>query len=361
MTGGKKFEEIFIDLRHRGSNSRLRIYIDVWQSSLAEKWLSALQAAVRDQLVLEKNFCFLGFPNSERNGNFILAQVNRSIQAINQADLGYQINDHFAMTDCISDAPDQGRAVGRNLVHDRFNTLHRYFEDLQGTSGAMSPFYLRADATTRWHIRQLNLLCHEFECWALSWRKQLEAPEWTRPSMLMCWLAAPRFVLEPKDYELFGIHTLNRNLGAVFVGVNKAVGKHHWEVFNDEGRDSRLDELTTTGMRSQIEACADFDIEWGRNPGEFQWQQQTLADFTEWLVRNGFDPDDPAMTIGHPCVGQTDLIRSFGSCDYATIWSMLENHFDVERISVAGHVARYDYHWSDKDFEQRQIAVLERS
>lgn len=361
MNGGKKFEEISIQLRDRVSGHALNIYIDVWHSGLAEKWLGALTHAIDNSLVLEKNFCFMGFANSQRDGTLILDKINHSIDCINRADLGYEISDHFTMDDCMTDDPSAGRAVGRNIVHERFNQLHRYFEDLQGTSGQMSQFYQRATAETRWHIRQLNLLCHEFECWALSWRKQLEAPEWTRPSMLMCWLAAPRFVLEPEDHELFGIHTLNRDLGGVFVGVNKAVGKHHWEVFNDEGRDSRLAELTTTGLRAQTEACADFDIEWGRNPGHFDWQKQTLRDFEHWLRANGFDPEDPELTIGHPQVGQVDLSRSFGSSEYATIWNLLERHFDVERISLGSHSACYDYHWSDPDFAQRQIAVLERS
>jgi hypothetical protein len=87
------------------------------------------------------------------------------------------------------------------------------------------------------------LLCHEFESWQLSYRKKLTAPEWIRPSQLMCWLNAPRFTLEEEDYELFGIDTINRPLGGVFVGVNKAVGKHHYEVFQDEGRNSRIGEL----------------------------------------------------------------------------------------------------------------------
>jgi hypothetical protein len=80
------------------------------------------------------------------------------------------------------------------------NWLHRYFEDLQGVSGAMSPYYTAADDATRWHIRQLNLLCHELETLVLSMRKAVQAPEWRRPSQLMCWLQAPRFELEPEDY-----------------------------------------------------------------------------------------------------------------------------------------------------------------
>ena len=97
------------------------------------------------------------------------------------------------MDNCITDDPVDNRVMGRNLIHDKLNWLHRYFEDLQGVSGAMSPYYTKADPATRWHIRQLNLLCHEFESWALSYRKELEAPEWVRPSQLMCWLNAPRF------------------------------------------------------------------------------------------------------------------------------------------------------------------------
>jgi hypothetical protein len=51
------------------------------------------------------------------------------------------------------------------------------------------------------------------------------------------------------------------------VGVNKAVSKAHWEVFNDEGRN--VDELTTTSLRNQTEAAGDFDIEWARDPGAY--------------------------------------------------------------------------------------------
>ena len=42
------------------------------------------------------------------------------------------------------------------------------------------------------------------------------------------------------------------------------MAKHHYEVFQDEGADSRLDELTTTTLKPQTEAAGDFDIEWGQ-------------------------------------------------------------------------------------------------
>jgi len=332
--------------------------VDIYDSSLSRRWLTALNQVLTDGLVLEKNYCFFGFAEAERNGPYILDQVNRSILAINDADIGYHINDHFDMANCVTDDPVDGRIVGRNIIHDRFNWLHRYFEDLQGTSGNISSFYLRADPATRWHIRQLNLLCHEFESWALSYRKQIEAPGWQRPSQLMCWLNAPRFTLEESDYELFGIDTINRSLGGCYVGVNKAVGKHHWEVFTDEGKNSRLGELVSTTLRSQTEAAADFDIEWGRDPGQFEWQQKKLADFREWLTANGFDPDDKALTIGHPKIGQVDLQASFGTEDYQRIWQHLNTHLDVLSVTTREACCQYQYHWSDADFQSRQIENL---
>jgi hypothetical protein len=174
----------------------------------------------------------------------------------------------------------------------------------------------------------------------------------------MCWLSAPRFLLDEADYELFGIETINRSLGGVYVGVNKAVGKHHWEVFNDEGRDSRIDELTTTSLKTQTEAAGDFDIEWANDPGAFPWQIKQLKEFRVWLLANGFDPEDKNLTIGHPQVGQVDLVRSFGTEDYREIWKQLNTHLNVHTVRTSKALAQYDYCWTDVDYMQQQIRNL---
>ena len=329
----------------------LTVYIDVHDNSLSRKWLAALNSVIEQGLHLEKNYCWLGWAQGDRGGALLIDQINRSITAINAANLGYYINDEFALNTVMDG--------DRRLRHDRFNQLHRYFEDLQGTAHKPSAYYTAAGPELRWHIRQLNLLCHEFESWALSWRKLHTAPEWARPSQLMCWLNAPRYTLDAEDYDLFGIETINRSLGGVYVGVNKAVGKHHWEVFSDEGHDSRIGELTTSSLAPQTLACADFDIEWARDPGAFPWQQQQLADFRIWLERNGFDPEDPSLTIGHPQVAQVDLLRSFGTEDYQAIWQQLNTRLNVTAVRTSTAAALYPYHWSDADYAQRQIKELE--
>jgi hypothetical protein len=331
----------------------LTVYIDVYDSSLSRKWLAALNHLVKNNYHLEKNYCFFGFADAARDGKYLCEQINRTITAINDRDIGYHIDDHFELTDVLD--------ADFKLNHDRFNQLHRYFEDLQGVSGRMSPFYTAADSATRWHIRQLNGLCHEFESWALSWRKKHTQPEWMRPSQLMCWLNSPRFVLDEEDYELFGIESINRPTGGVFVGVNKAVGKHHWEVFVDEaGYDPnhRTDSLTTTTLKPQTEAAGDFDIEWAQNPGGAPWQTKNLNNFRTWLINNGFDPDDKSLTIGHPQVGQVNLIKTFGTEDYREIWKQLNTRLNVTAIRTSDASATYPYNWSDSDYMEQQIAVI---
>jgi hypothetical protein len=187
-------------------------------------------------------------------------------------------------------------------------------------------------------------------------RKVIQAPEWRRPSQLMCWLNAPRFTLDTEDYELFGIETLNRKIGGVYVGVNKAVSKTHWEVFNDEGQD--VDQLITTSLRSQIEATGDFDIEWARDPGAHDWQIKKIAEFRAWLMANGFDTEDKSLTIGHPKVAQVNLARSFGTLDYNRIWQQLAQHLDVYKIRTSSAEATYNYCWSDADYADQQIRRL---
>jgi hypothetical protein len=351
MVDGNQIVLDQIEITLRGQDHSVQtVWIDVADNSLSRKWLAALNHLIANNYHLEKNYCWLGWTESSRTAEYLCTQMNRAVHAINSANLGYNIQDYFSPANTIAD--DGG------VAHDKMNALHRYFEDLQGVSGAMSPYYTAADHYTRWHIRQLNLLCHEYESLVLSMRKVVEAPEWRRPSQLMCWLNAPRFELEEEDYDLFGIDTINRSLGGVYVGVNKAVGKHHWEVFNDEGRDSRVGELVTSSLRAQTQAAGDFDIEWARDPGAFYWQQQALAELRTWLLANGFDPDDRSLTIGHPQVGQVDLERSFGTRDYEQIWRQLSTKLDVYKIRTSDTKATYNYNWSDADYAERQIKEL---
>lgn len=330
------------------TGSLLPVHFDVYDNSLSRKWLTAFNDLLDNNYHLEKNYCFFGFPDSPRNLDFLASEINRTIAGINGSKIDYLIRDHFTVANMTH--THYSERAGTDIVdinHEKFNQLHLYFEETQGVSGAMSKHYQEADSETRWYIRQLNLLCHEAECYILSLGRSLTTPEWIRPSNVMCWLNAPRFVLDDNDYTEFGVDTIARHHGGVYVGVNKAVGKHHYEVFCDEGGDSRIDELTTTTLKPQTEAAGDFDIEWGANTHNQPFMQERLREFRTWLTRNGFDPEDPSLTIGHPKIGQVDLEGSFGSTNFEAVLAKLTKHLDVYSIQTSDARAEYDYTWED--------------
>ena len=335
-----------VEMQLRGPDGLLPVYIDVYDNSLSRKWLGAFNSILDNDLHLEKNYCFFGFPDSERNLDFLASEINRIIAGINGSSIDYMIKDYFTASNMVE--TNYSERTGKDIIevnHDKLNQLHLYFEETQGVSGAMSKHYNAADAETRWYIRQLNLLCHEAECLVLSLGRQTTTPEWVRPSNVMCWLNAPRFILTEEDYDLFGVDTIARDHGGVYVGVNKAVGKHHYEVFCDEGSDSRLDELTTTTLKPQTEAAGDFDIEWGKATKSEQFMKDRLKQFTTWLVENNFDPDEPSLTIGHPKIGQVDLGKSFGTDDFLSVLAKLSKYLDVYSIKTTDAYCEYDYTW----------------
>ena len=105
MSGGKTLDKIRMELKDRSTGELLPVIIDVYDNSLSRKWLVALNQLIAENYHLEKNYCFLGFADSDRDGKMILDQVNASIKAINDADLGYLIDDCFSVDDCLYPGP----------------------------------------------------------------------------------------------------------------------------------------------------------------------------------------------------------------------------------------------------------------
>lgn len=320
-------------------------------NELAYDWVDALKKLLTSGNLLEKNFCFMGFPKTARTLEYLCNEVNHAINTINNFFPDYQISEHFTPETAVAfDYADNGPN------HELLNKLHNHFEVLQGTVWNLSDYYRRANYDTKYAIRELNTLCHEMENLILSQRKLATDPYWVRPSQITTFLNVPRYDLKPVHRELFTVNGYDRVLGGVYMHWSQ-IGKTLYEVFRDEG----APELTDTVCEAINELkyySGEFDVEWANDVtlgGANPWHNIEQENFKKWLLDNGRDPSDTSLSLGYLPIGQVDLIGSFGTTDYQTIWDQLGAHLDIYQITVEDITGTYDYCWSDPTYKQDQI------
>lgn len=327
--------------------------INVNDTPMGNNWFVALQDIVQRNLYLEKNFCFLGFPDSVRDLKFICQELFWAINEINNF-FGdeYQIEEiynHVTLCNPVTLKPNQ----------DLMNKLHNHFEHLQGTVWGLSEYYKKADYTTKFAIRQLNNLCHEAESLMLSLNKKVEAPEWVRPSQITTFLNAPRLEFPDEFKTAYAPTAYDRKFGEVYLHWSQ-IGKTLFEVFRDEqGVD--VDQATCDAITHLRYYSGEFDIEWAQDVtynGRRAWHSKEVSEFKGWLERNNFDLADPQYNFGYHPVGQVALQESFGTTDCQEVWPILSKYLDIYSISAGDATAIYDYTWTDADYYQQQIERL---
>jgi hypothetical protein len=373
--------EVKVTLRNPLDHSDLLdYYIVPNDSTLAQDWVYALKELLSSKNLLEKNYCFMGFPKSARTLEYLCDTLNRSVEIINKFDFtqhgleNYIIEEWFhPNTVRFPDTyPVEGTMlkpgtvdgtrrtdIGLYAKHEILNQLHNHFERLQGTVGNLSPYYRVADHETKYAIRQLNIICHEMESLILSQRKLASTPEWVRPSQITTFLHAERYELKDEHREAFITNSYDRKFGHVYMHWAQ-IGKTLMEVFRDEGA-PELTDTVCEAITSLEYYSGEFDVEWAKDvtrANKYPWIEKLVKEFTAWLVENGLDPQDPKLSLGYLPLGHIDLNRSFGTTDMFSIWDQLSRHLDIYSIEVDGVKNTFEYCWTDEDYEQQQIDMM---
>ena len=350
------------------------VFIDLYDTALGNRFISALKDNLVNNRILEKNFCFLGWADSQRNLLALCKELNKSITQINAFDFNPTYNriDPFVPDDfqysaslktgLCPDGNDMAKP-GLRLKHDACNLLHRYFEELQGTAWKISDYYKQADTETKYAIRQLNNLCHEIESWVLSHRKSVVDPEWMRPSQITTFLNAPRHDLHEEDFLLFKENRYDRQLGGVYLHWSQ-VGKTLYEVFRDEHA-PKMTEALCSEINHQKYYSGEFDIEWGQTICEntHNFKKKEMDEYRKWLSANGFDWEDSKLSLGYIKIGQIDLERSFGTDKFMEIYNTMKQNLNISNIKITGDSAcenNFAYTLDSEDWKQIQIEGLKR-
>ena len=359
----------------------LDYYIVPNETKLAKDWIEALKKLLSDRKLVEKNFCFLGFPKTARTLEYLCNELNLAVETINRFDFtehgldNYIIEEWFhpntvrfpdtytvedrVRSDSIKAHLARRLEIGLEPKHTILNQLHNHFERLQGTVTSLSSYYKVADYETKYAIRQLNNICHEMENIILSQRKALVNPEWTRPTQITTFLTSDRYPLTDEHRRGFVTNGYDRRFANVYMHWTQ-IGKTYFEVWRDEGA-PKLDNTICEVITSLEYYSGEFDIEWGRDvtiADNYPWHNKQQEEFTQWLLDNGLNPDDPELSLGYLPIGHIDLLRSFGTEDMFKIWDQLSTHLDIYSIEVDGIKNTFDYCWTDADYKQQQIDMM---
>jgi len=355
-------------------NDLVDYIIETNDSLLAQDWTVALTDLLQSGNLLEKNFCFMGFPHTARNLSYLCNELNSCIYKINlfnrtgtwqKAGLDSYIIEEYFTPDTVRFGDEypigyDESNLGLGIKHGIMNKLHNHFEILQGTVWALSDYYRIADYETKYAIRQLNNLCHEMETLCLSQRKQATTPQFVRPSQITTFLHADRLDLKDEHRNGFVTNGYDRRFGGVYMHWTQ-IGKTLFEVFRDE----HAPELTDTVCEAITELkyySGEFDVEWGQDivygSKDQPWHTAQLDNFYAWLANNNRDKNDPKLSLGYLPLGQVNLRSSFGTVHPETIQQILSNHLDIYKIEVNGTVGTFNYCWTDLDYKQQQINMM---
>lgn len=339
-------------------------------NTLAKDWIVALKLLLQNKNLLEKNFCFLGFPKTARNLNYLCNELNHAIYRINMFNATkiwqnagfepYTIEDYFA-PDVVrygDEYPIDEKECGLFIKQSVMNRLHNHFEILQGSVDNLSQYYILADYETKYAIRQLNNLCHEIESLVLSQRKQLTAPEWVRPSQITTFLHSERYKLSEDHRQGFS-NGYDRKFGHVYMHWAQ-IGKTLFEVFRDENA-PRLSETMCAEITHLQYYSGEFDVEWGNSVvygTNRPWHDQLMDQFYKWLQINNLDPTDTSLSLGHLHIGEINVKTSFGTTNEMMVRDILSKYLDIYKIEVDGSSNTFDYCWTDNNYKQMQIDLL---
>ncbi len=356
-------KQITISLSGFDADSIVDLHVDVFDNALAQDWLVALTELLEEGYILEKNYCFIGFPSSTRTINMLCTELNTAIAVINrynetgawqQFDLEpYVIEDYacedtvrFPATYQVGYSEQAGRDLGLKIKHEFFNRVHNHFELLQGTVWKTSPYYLHADQTTRYAIRQLNILVHELESLIINQRTATYAPELIRPSIIATWLRAPRHQLTAEHKQLFVENKYRREFGTVYLHWAQ-VGKTLFEVWRDEnapdiaiGADPTDITINNGATCDAINALryytGEFDVELGNtlDVGMHNWYDAEMNAYAQWLEQQGVDTTNADLCLGYAPIARINIEKSFGDVSKCSVRSIVEMHQNIHSITV---------------------------
>lgn len=342
------------------TKDEISLRFKIFEHSTAKKWLYELKRILQvgksteNKLNhLEKNFCFMGFLDPQRDLAYLTKRINYFICRINESSKRLGFTDRYY----INLQFDEGDLTFSGVQNRQLlNDIHHFFEIFSGPVWDRSDFFKALNTSDHFYLRQLNNLCHEIEHCTRNQSVWFEKPEFRFPYLQISFLLAPRIELEPADYENF---SLDRQFGTINMHYCQT-GKTHWEAFNDN------DEVILEKGISQLRyMSAEFDIDlaanWQQTPDGIKHWAEKKEQFYTWLKNRGYDPNSKMLGLGTLQLGRI-IMDDFGTMRIPEIQDMMRRYLNIQKISIYDGSSKveqdYPYFWFDPDYDKLQLKLL---
>lgn len=321
----------------RGVSKNLTIELD--NHPAVDQWLDRFVFELESGAMLKKEHLFMG--HSTLTVEEMIAKINQTLDTIQSWDFVANQSPDYP----VDSQPDISErlsiddfAAGPN--NEKMNTIHNYFPILSGPAHRTSNYMYAASPVIRANICRLNLEVHELH--TLLQKNH----SYSGMHINVSWQRAPKNLsqLDSSFNELFTKHV---QFGDVLLGYPQ-VGKTHFEAFIEE--DDELDEEHVEPIKL---LSGDMLLHLSSPIGS-----ETIANFDQWLINKGFDPDDSSLRLGFARLGKVVGITSdqveqeiAGKLDDVDL-------ITVNRNGVAQSYA-YDYSRFDSNYDDIWLAHID--
>lgn len=318
---------------------------DVMDTTIGNQWFQHCVDNVKSNPRIEKNFCWLGWPDPNRDVDYLSERLEECVDIINEfADANVDLWDGYRIDKNWNDISSD----------DALNQLHHHFEMLMGQVWDVAIYMKTASPAAAYSIRQLNNLVHE-----LASRKS--AVSGGSGMTVVSYMNPVRELFDDNYYDSF---SLNRNFGDIFLHYAQT-GKTPIEAFEDND-----DYVFNNNINALRYMSGEFNIWWNSSTSDMQINQ-TKENLRQWLAERGVilqehenfcyyvDPDGNKQGIGWLTVakidnqGQTEKELIDEVTKRLNIYKLACYEND-EKISEVV----WDYKWTDSDYLEKDIEYL---
>lgn len=326
----------------------LDLKIVLKDNPISQEWYNQVVKCLNDKLHLEKNFCWLGWPDPNRDVNFLKDQLQKCVDSINKFSKNNPVWGGYRIKKQWKDISD----------HDALNKLHHHFEILMGQVWNVSEYMKTADDQTKYQIRQLNNLVHELQS-----RKNVEGVDFKhiQPMSIISYLNVTRELFKDEFYDYFN---LNRELGDVYLHYTQT-GKTPIEAFTDDDHDVFNDNINALRYIS-----GEYNIWWGDSTSSSEIEK-TKNNLRDWLnERNLIKEEGPAFNYyidhdgnkqGIGWVSVAKIVNPFSTKDellraVITKLNIVKLTAYKDNQVIAEH--SWPYSWADNNYRSSEIEIL---